>query len=60
MREDLIEYGINENKVFATGMPISGRFLEKFDKEKVLVNISTVFFGRENNVQVSMSDIEKL
>ncbi len=36
MREDLIEYGINENKVFATGMPISGRFLEKFDKEKVL------------------------
>ena len=30
------------------------------DKEKGLVNISTVFFGRENNVQVSMSDIEKI
>ena len=29
------------------------------DKEKGLVNISTVFFGRENNVQVSMNDIEK-
>ena len=34
--------------------------ITSIDKEKRLVNISTVFFGRESNIQVSMNDIEKI
>lgn len=34
--------------------------ITEIDKEKGLVTISTVFFGRENKVQVSINDIEKI
>ena len=36
MRKDLITYGIDKCKVFATGMPISSRFLEEFNREEIL------------------------
>lgn len=50
MRQDLIKYGISENKVFAKGMPISERFKEKINKNKILsefnlkCDIKTILF----------------
>lgn len=50
MKEDLITYGIEKDRLFATGLPISSKFSEKFDKEKVLnefglkSNLKTVLF----------------
>lgn len=46
MRRDLIGYGLEENKVFATGLPISQKFLEKFDRQKTLKE-----FGLKENLQ---------
>ena len=36
MRQDLITYGIDKNKVIATGLPISEKFSKEFDKEEIL------------------------
>ena len=36
MKLELIKHGIHENKVFATGIPLSNRFLAHYDKEKTL------------------------
>ena len=36
MREDLINRGVNNEKIFATGIPLSNRFLLHYDKEKFL------------------------
>lgn len=50
MRQDLIRFGVSEDKVFATGIPISNRFLNEFDRERVLnefglkPNLKTVLF----------------
>lgn len=43
MRLELIKHGIPEYKVFATGIPLSNRFLAHYDKEKILseLNLST-------------------
>ena len=43
MKSELIKHGIPENKVFATGIPLSNRFLAHYDKEKILseFNLST-------------------
>lgn len=35
MKQDLISKGINENKIHVTGIPLSNRFLEKYDKEEI-------------------------
>lgn len=35
MRQSLIDSGIPENKVFATGIPISSRFLQSYNKEEI-------------------------
>ena len=35
MKNDMIELGINENKIHVTGIPMSDRFFENFDKEKI-------------------------
>ena len=35
MRDVIIKKGVDEKKVFATGIPLSLRFQEKFDKEKI-------------------------
>lgn len=52
MKNSLIEHGILENKIFATGIPLSSRFLEKFNYNDVLktFNLSPdkdviLFFG---------------
>ncbi len=34
MKNDMIELGINENKIHVTGIPMSDRFFENFDKKK--------------------------
>lgn len=50
MKQDLIKCGVDESKVFALGMPISRRFLEKFNKEEILKeyelkeNVKTILF----------------
>lgn len=36
MKEALISEGIPDNKIFATGIPLSNRFLFHYDKEKIL------------------------
>ena len=43
MRLELIKHDIPEHKVFATGIPLSNRFLAHYDKEKILseFNLST-------------------
>lgn len=52
MKEYLISKNIPEKKVFATGIPISSRFTEKYDKKKILEEFSLspekqtiLFFG---------------
>ena len=39
MKSALIEKGIPENKVFATGIPLSNRFLMHYNKEEILQNL---------------------
>ncbi len=36
MRDYLISKKINENKVFVTGIPLSNRFLQKYDRKEIL------------------------
>ena len=52
MKKYLIKKGISKQKVFATGIPLSSRFLQPHDKEKILkeLNLKTekktiLFFG---------------
>ena len=35
MKNMLIDYGIDESKIYATGIPLSNRFLLHFDREKI-------------------------
>ena len=50
MKQDVIDYGIDKNKVYAFGMPISARFGEKYNKEEILKefnlkeNLKTILF----------------
>jgi len=36
MRDSLIEKGISKSKIFATGIPLSNRFLEHYNKKEIL------------------------
>lgn len=52
IKETLIEKGIPFNKIFATGIPISDKFLEKYDKNKTFKELNLnpnkktiLFFG---------------
>lgn len=36
MKEQLIERGVEKNKIYATGIPLSNRFLLNYDKSKIL------------------------
>ena len=40
MKREMILTGIHESKIFVTGIPVSNRFLEKFDKEKTCAEFS--------------------
>lgn len=50
MAHDIITYGLQKNKVFAMGMPISQKFLEEFDKKVIFKefelkeNMKTILF----------------
>ena len=50
MRQELIENGVSNTKVFATGIPLSNRFLLNYNKEQILkdlnlsINKKTVLF----------------
>lgn len=35
MKEEMINNNIDENKIFVTGIPISGRFLQSYDKKEI-------------------------
>ena len=35
MKQDMVEYGVAENKIHVTGIPMSNRFFENFDKQKI-------------------------
>lgn len=47
MKNALIQKGINANKIYATGIPLSNRFLAHYDKEKTLEE-----FGLEANKKI--------
>ena len=36
MIDDLVSRGVNKDKIYATGIPLSGRFLQTYDKQKIL------------------------
>ncbi len=74
MKNDMIDLGINENKIHVTGIPMSDRFFETFDKEAIykMFNLNPdkkviLFFGggefglgKDRTVQVLGSFIKKL
>ena len=52
MKNDLVSKGINYNKVFATGIPLSNRFLKHYNKNEILNSFgllpnkkTVLFFG---------------
>lgn len=52
MKKQLIDKGISKEKVFATGIPLSNKFLLKYDKKQILQNFglspdrkTVLFFG---------------
>ena len=42
MKQDLIDKGIPECKVFATGIPLSNRFLTSYPKNEILEELGLV------------------
>ena len=46
MKDYLIDKNIHISKIFTTGIPISSRFLEKYDKDKILNRL-----GLQNNIK---------
>jgi len=72
MKLNLIQRGINHDKIFATGIPLSNRFLSHYDKRKTLSEFSlksnktTVLFfaggeygfGKDNTFKILKSLIE--
>ncbi len=52
MKKDLIKKGISEKKVFATGIPLSSKFLKPYDRKKIFAELNLnpekktiLFFG---------------
>lgn len=42
MKEQLIQKGIDENKIFSTGIPLSNRFLKTYNKDDILKEFGLV------------------
>lgn len=38
MKQDIVSYGVSAEKIHVTGIPMSSRFLESFDKTKIFEN----------------------
>ena len=74
MRQDIISKGISEDKIFATGIPLSNKFLQHFDRTKIkksfeldLDKKTILFFGggefglgKTKTVDILKSFIENL
>ena len=52
MKEELVSFGVDINKIHVTGIPMSDRFLQKFDKNEIFNNFNLIpdkktilFFG---------------
>ncbi len=72
MKQDMIKYGIDNNKIHVTGIPMSGRFFEDFNKQEIyeMFNLNPnkkviLFFGggefglgKERTFQILKSFIE--
>ncbi len=63
MKNDLIKYGVDESKVFATGIPISQRFSKKYEREEVLKefnlkeNLKVILFFAGGKMGLARSNI---
>ncbi len=74
MKQDIINYGVNKDKIYVTGIPMSNRFTENFDKQKIYEDFKLdpekkviLFFGggefglgKDRTVQILKTLIEKL
>ena len=74
MKYDLIDRGIEESKVFDTGIPVSSRFLKEYDKQEVCKQLNldpnkkTILFfgggefglGKEKTLQVLKSLLQNI
>ena len=52
MKNEIVKYGVDSNKIFVTGIPLSERFFETFDKDKIYESFNldktkpvVLFFG---------------
>lgn len=74
MRQDIISKGIPENKIFTTGIPLSNRFLEHFNKEEIKksfdldINKKTILFfgggefglGKDKTIELFKNFVDNL
>ena len=74
MKQDLIAYGVDENKIHVTGIPMSSRFFESFDQNSIYEmfdldpNKKVILFfgggefglGKERTVAVLKAFLEKV
>lgn len=74
MKQDIINYGVSKDKIFVTGIPMSDRFFEDFDIEKIYemfkldTNKKVILFfgggefglGKERTTQILQSFIQKV
>ena len=42
MKQDLVKKGIDAKKIFATGIPLSNRFLQHYNKKEILEELGLV------------------
>lgn len=73
MKQDIIEYGVSNDKIFVTGIPMSDRFFENFDTKKIYemfdldMNKKVILFfgggefglGKERTSQILKAFIQK-
>lgn len=69
MQQELCDYGVEQSKIYVTGIPMSGRFFEKFDKDVIFkmfslnVTMPVILFfgggefglGKERTLQILQS-----
>ncbi len=64
MKESLINYGVKQEKIYVTGLPISQKYNESFDKKKIIKendlkeNIKTVLFFAGGKMGLATKNIE--
>ena len=74
MKQDIVKYGVPEEKIYVTGIPMSSRFLNEFKKEEIFESFNLDFnkkvilffgggefgLGKDRTVQVLRILLEKL